>query len=457
MSVALALRGHSHAPSESSDHGPAMDAARIALWVALILPYVFSTAKSAADIGSAGSVGAMELVRGAGPAVLWGISIILAPTVRRGVGLPEVFLSAYGLIILMSSLNPINPNPQASLLKSASMVFVLVAMSRLVRMYRSPQDVVVALMGFVHVVLMLGILELVAIRTTVYSIDPGSLESIPRLQLAVPSVAPNPLALLGVAGILSCVLGVAPRWIPSYSVLRYALAGAYVYEIYLTRTRSALGIGLIIIAIALVIRARRRPLSSIAIFAAVAACVVVLLPSVLPTIHTYLLRGQTSQQLDSLTGRKEIWASAEQVWHEHPFFGVGYYTGHRLSLPGLSIFQSNIDNTWLETLVDVGILGATALALFCLTGLVRLLRSGEIAGDVRLWAASIAVYGLVISFINPTIQFPITTQVVLGVLLRCAGPHVVGLGLPVVDQPSNWRASGKPGRPHLATPSSAPS
>jgi O-antigen ligase len=101
---------------------------------------------------------------------------------------------------------------------------------------------------------------------------------------------------------------------------------------------------------------------------------------------------------------------------------VGYYTGHRLGIEGLSETQSNIDNTWLETLVDVGLLGLVSLAVFAICGLVRLVRSRELAGDLKLWAVAVAAYGCAISFVNPTIQTPGAGQVVLGFLLMVALP-----------------------------------
>ena len=423
MGTAVGVVVHAPTPNTTVGSRGAVTWSRVALWLAVTAPFVWNTAKTASELAGGGTVGPLEMLRGGGPAVLWAFSIVLAPTVRRGVGAPEIFLASYGLLILMSSQNPGNPSPQGSLLKSGSMVFVLLALARLVRMYPSPRAAVIGLIGYVHVVLIAGLVEVMAFRGDVYTVGVTSLDDIPRLNLILPAISANPLALLGVAGLLSCVLGVGPRWLRFGPFVRCLLAAAYFYEIYLTRTRSGLALGLLILAIALLVRMRRKPLSSAAILACAVGGAILLLPSLSPEIHSYFLRGQTSQQLDSLTGRTQIWSAAVHTWHQHPVFGLGYYTGHRLGIPGLQEGQSNIDNTWLETLVDVGILGLVALALFALTGLNRLVRCRDITGDVRLWALAMAVYGLLISFINPTIQSPASTLVVLGVLLLCAGPR----------------------------------
>jgi O-antigen ligase len=110
------------------------------------------------------------------------------------------------------------------------------------------------------------------------------------------------------------------------------------------------------------------------------------------------------------------------VWDQNQTFGLGYYTGHRLGIPGLNAEQSNIDNTWLETLVDTGLIGCLPLALFAIGGFVRLVRVRGLRGDVRLWAVAVAAYTLLISFVNPTIQSPGAGQVVLLVLLLAGLP-----------------------------------
>lgn len=333
-------------------------------------------------------------------------------------------MTIYAFLILASALNPSNPNGQASLLKSAVLVSVLLAMSRLVRMYDSAAEVIVALTGFVHAVLLAGAVQILFFKSDVYAVSDTSVDGLSRLNLIIPSVSANPLAFVGVAGVLSCALGVAPRWLHFNIAVRNALMGLYVYEIYLTRTRSALVVGLVIVALTLIVRARRHPLSSVSTVVVFVVGGLLLMPSLLPQLHTFLQRGQTTQSIDTLSGRTVIWDAALQVWHQYPMFGLGYYTGHRLGIPGLQQDQSNIDNTWLETLVDVGVVGFVPLALFALSGLFRLFRAKGLRGDARLWAGSTALYVVGISFINPTMQQPGAPQVVITMLIFSVAPTV---------------------------------
>jgi O-antigen ligase len=215
---------------------------------------------------------------------------------------------------------------------------------------------------------------------------------------------------------------VAPRWLRFNGAIRNALMLIYAYEIYLTRTRSALVVGVVIIVVSLIVRARRHPLSSVVTGIVAVTAAIFLAPSLLTQLHAFFERGQTAQGIDTLSGRTVIWEAAHQTWLQHQWFGLGYYSGHRLGIPGLQETQSNIDNTWLETLVDVGILGMVPLALFVLCGFWRLIRSRELQGDVRLWAIGASLYVIAISFINPSIQQPGPGSVVLGVLLLALGP-----------------------------------
>lgn len=412
-------------PTAAPRTGPSVRAARMLLWLAIVLPFIYTTRKTASEVAS-GGLGAWDMVRGAGPVVLLAVSVVMAPVRRRGFGWVEVALAGYCGVALLSVVVPSNPAPSVSLMKAASLAFVALAGARLVRMYREPSEVIVALTGFVHLVLLAGAVQLLIFRSTVYAVATGPLsgtsDGLARLNLVVPQVSANPLALVGVAGIISCVVGVGPRWLPFNVVTRNGLLVLYGYLIFLTRTRSALLVGVAIVLVALLVRARRKPLSSLAIFAALCAAAVTIIPDLLPAIHTFFQRGQTRQGIDTLSGRTVIWTAAKHVWEQNRAFGLGYYTGHRLGIPGINAEQSNIDNTWLETLVDTGVAGCLPLALFAIGGYLRLVRARGLRGDVRLWAGAVAAYTLLISFVNPTIQSPGAGQVVLLVLLLAVFP-----------------------------------
>ena len=68
------------AGSAAQETSTGLRAARILLWLAVMLPFIYTTSKSAAELSGGGSVGALEVLRGGGPLVLWGLSILAAPS-----------------------------------------------------------------------------------------------------------------------------------------------------------------------------------------------------------------------------------------------------------------------------------------------------------------------------------------------------------------------------------------
>lgn len=89
----------------------------------------------------------------------------------------------------------------------------------------------------------------------------------------------------------------------------------------------------------------------------------------------FFTRGQEAQLFSTMSGRTTIWSIAWASVREHPMLGLGFYAGHKtLPIADLVAIYSTVDNTFLEALVDVGIVGAAPLALFAWTNLARAIR-----------------------------------------------------------------------------------
>jgi O-antigen ligase len=76
-------------------------------------------------------------------------------------------------------------------------------------------------------------------------------------------------------------------------------------------------------------------------------------------ISQYVLRGQDSQLVYSLSGRFDYWQVAWNLFWASPFLGHGFYTAHRIDLNALAgrFDLSTVDNTYLEVLLGIGIVG----------------------------------------------------------------------------------------------------
>jgi O-antigen ligase len=141
----------------------------------------------------------------------------------------------------------------------------------------------------------------------------------------------------------------------------------------------------------------------------------------------FLTRGQDAHGLLTLTGRTTIWERALDYWATGPVIGHGYYAGHRLGLAEfdpLFASYSNIDSTWIETLVDEGVLGLLLLGAYFVTTTVRVFRLGAGRQERGVSIAAICLVD-VMAFFNPTVQFPTSTLVLFAVLSFSAAPQAV--------------------------------
>ncbi|MBI4641064.1 MAG: O-antigen ligase family protein [Candidatus Tectomicrobia bacterium] len=78
----------------------------------------------------------------------------------------------------------------------------------------------------------------------------------------------------------------------------------------------------------------------------------------------FLLRGQTSDSLLSLSGRTELWQNAYGLFLERPILGYGYIASRSVLL-GVIPWAGHAHNAFIETLLDLGVIG-TALLWFAL-------------------------------------------------------------------------------------------
>lgn len=92
------------------------------------------------------------------------------------------------------------------------------------------------------------------------------------------------------------------------------------------------------------------------------------LPAAMDTLYSYLLRGQNTELLFSLTGRMYYWGLAWELIKQSPIRGYGFYAGHRADVIKDLARYSNLDNTYIEILQNIGILGLLPMLLvFTLT------------------------------------------------------------------------------------------
>lgn len=88
-------------------------------------------------------------------------------------------------------------------------------------------------------------------------------------------------------------------------------------------------------------------------------------------LFEYMSRGQDINQLSSMSGRTYMWQIGWDSVKANPIFGLGYYSGHKILDVDIGMAFSSLDSTYLETLVDVGVLGSVFLFFFIFKALFK--------------------------------------------------------------------------------------
>jgi O-antigen ligase len=104
-----------------------------------------------------------------------------------------------------------------------------------------------------------------------------------------------------------------------------------------------------------------------------------------------LFRGQTAEEFESFTDRDQVWSLAEQLIANRPVAGYGYQ-GSRSYLLAVVPWAAYAHNALLQTLLDLGIIGALLLWL----PFVRTAFVGSLS-DTRLDADTVATRGVALS------------------------------------------------------------
>jgi len=152
-------------------------------------------------------------------------------------------------------------------------------------------------------------------------------------------------------------------------------------------------------------------------------------------VLAYILRGQTQETFLGLTGRIDvIWAGAILLILQSPLFGYGYYYGTTHLAP-LAVYGrydvpfTNVDNTFLEVMLNLGAVGLAAFAFIWLTATRTLLAyrriSSAFPGTLLFWECTLVIVSTFIrSWVNPTIAYhhwnTLVFWIALGAVARSA-------------------------------------
>jgi O-antigen ligase len=388
--------------------GAAVD---IVVIVGLLAPVAVQQDRTSTQITSAPVTG-LAVIQGMVPVACVAVALLLVRPTSLRPSATELWAAVFLTAAAVSTLWSVSP--QITLLKAMQLAIAYLLVLLWVRL--SPGRDLVARLGLlVHAVLLAVVAGLI--------LSPGSAvvpiagaDPTPRLRGIFPVIAPDLLGFMAVIGLLYLASKVGPSWTLRLGV-RVGLAATYVLVLLLTRARISLALLVIALLVLMVQDARRRtrlglllPLIGLA-----ALCVLSLYAG---RITTFVSRGESSQALSTLTGRTVTWHQAEQAWAQRPLTGYGFYAGHRLGIVS-SIEAQNLDSMWIETLLDVGLIGTVPLAGLLIAGAFAV---GRRRAPSRQLAVAIYATALASSFVNPSLQEPNYTMVVFATVLLARSP-----------------------------------
>lgn len=368
-----------------------------------------------ASAGASVAVSDSDALRVAIPAACLALALLTTRAKWRGIQAPEIFLGLFLFVVFAST--TWSHDPKSTILKAVAFLIQWVTLLVLVRRYDTYRAAIIGLTNAVHLVLL-------SIVTSVILAPTQALGGAPlgRLSGVYPAIHPNMLGLLTVIGLLSLVTNVAPPWIEHRVGLRAVLGILYIVELLGARTRAALVIGALVIGLALFRLALRHKRAGLG-FLTLVTFGLILFVARADQVFLFLQRGQDANQISTLSGRTSIWQAGLDLWQQQPIQGFGYYVGHRVELVPLfqGSNQSNLDNMWVEVLVDLGYLGLIPLALLLILGTIRAVRTARESGvDILIFTGSALLLLWIATSFNPSLQTVSVPAMLLGTILMAS-------------------------------------
>jgi O-antigen ligase len=386
--------------------------AEIVVLAGLLAPVAVQQDRTSTQITSS-PVTPLAVAQGVIPvACIVAVLLLVRPTSLPATA-TEVWIAAFLIAATLSTIWSVDP--KITFLKALQLVVAYALILLWVRLVPG-RDVIARLSVLVHAVLLAALVGLVIAPSSAVAPIPGA-DPTPRLRGIFPVIAPDLLGFMAVIGLLYLAANIGPRWTLRPGV-RLGLAAAYVVVLVLTRARISLVLLVLGLVVLMLQDRRRRSRLGLALTIAAAASVCVL-SLYAGEITGYVARGESTQSLSTLTGRTVTWHDAESAWAKQPLTGYGFYAGHRLGVVS-SIDAQNLDSMWVETLLDVGLVGTIPLAGLLIAGGVAVVRrrrthSGHLA-------IAIYVTAFASSFVNPSLQEANYPMVVFATVLLARAP-----------------------------------
>lgn len=187
---------------------------------------------------------------------------------------------------------------------------------------------------------------------------------------------PSQISIIGAAA----AGGVLARFDGPHLRRRLPLFAFFVVTVLLTISRTA--IAGMFLAIFLVLAVRNR-IIALVLMGGVVLPLLVMVPSMGGAVVQFGMRGQSSEEFKSLTGRSEIYRQGIDRAVEALPFGEGFVAGRAKAIVSKNVGNAIVHshNLFIESSIGMGLLGLVSASMVLLVHLICLLRAIQIPPD----------------------------------------------------------------------------
>ncbi len=138
------------------------------------------------------------------------------------------------------------------------------------------------------------------------------------------------------------------------------LLSASLVTLVFSQTRAAMAAFVVGLVLLLLVTRRFVLTGVLAALSTMGAVIAVTFTNFGRTFTDFLLRGQTTQSVEGLSGRVDVWLASFEAFAKRPWIGYGGFAGSRFVvlpyIPSQAAASSAL-STYLDSLVDLGVLG----------------------------------------------------------------------------------------------------
>lgn len=278
-----------------------------------------------------------------------GALFVLGGAAPRGRSVPRPMGAVWALVAVLATSALWAPSPALAIVRGGQVVIVAgIAMA----LARRAGERDFAFIAHIYVLMVTGFIAL----GLVWRVAPSGQVAGRYNWAATHPVVAASLLLVSVMSLLAWTRADSgPRFMKP--VVVWSLLFVHTGALLATQTRGAILAGVVGLMVWIMLAlSRRRDIAIIAICLSPVA-----VAAGQSVFQSFILRGESVEQLQTLNSRTDLWTEAISLVEGHLWFGRGYFSARELFLESIGLGGAH--NAYIEVLVSAGLVGVAALTL----------------------------------------------------------------------------------------------